>query len=145
MARGLKFRIYVVEGLYYLCSENKGADQLRGYREADLRLCFRICKKPVFLRCGSITVGRILLRDYCGANTDECSCIIEFIKRVEEKRSDARLCRASVSFEGSSCQLSGVNIIRTFILSTSFLFIHLLQAMSSLADFEAAYDLRLMN
>ena len=24
--------------------ENKGADQLRGYREADLRLCFRICK-----------------------------------------------------------------------------------------------------
>ena len=32
-------------GLYYPCSENKGADQLRGYREADLRLCFRICKK----------------------------------------------------------------------------------------------------
>ena len=39
--------------MYYLCSENKGADQLRGYREADLRLCFRICKKPVFLRRGS--------------------------------------------------------------------------------------------
>ena len=30
-------------------SENKGADQLRGYREADLRLCFRICKKSGFL------------------------------------------------------------------------------------------------
>ena len=30
--------------MYNLCSENKGADQLRGYREADLRLCFRICK-----------------------------------------------------------------------------------------------------
>ena len=43
-----------VEGLYHLCSENKGADQLRGYREADLRLCFRICKKPVFSRRGSI-------------------------------------------------------------------------------------------
>ena len=41
------------EGLYYPCSENKGADQLRGYREADLRLCFRICKKPVFSRRGS--------------------------------------------------------------------------------------------
>ena len=53
MARGLKFRIYEVKGLYYLCSENKGADQLRGYREADLRLCFRICKKPVFSRRGS--------------------------------------------------------------------------------------------
>ena len=43
-ARDLKFRIYIVEGLYYLCSENKGADQLRGYRKADLRLCFGIFK-----------------------------------------------------------------------------------------------------
>ena len=34
MARGVKFRILEVEGLYYPCSENKGAD----YREADLRL-----------------------------------------------------------------------------------------------------------
>ena len=30
--------------MYYPCSENKGADQLRGYREADLRLCFRLCR-----------------------------------------------------------------------------------------------------
>ena len=29
----------------YPCSENKGADQLRSYCAADLRLCFRICKK----------------------------------------------------------------------------------------------------
>ena len=28
-------------------SKNKGADQLRGYHEAGLRLCFRICIKPV--------------------------------------------------------------------------------------------------
>ena len=42
MARGLKFHIEEVEGLNYLCSENKDADQLRGSREADLRLCFRI-------------------------------------------------------------------------------------------------------
>ena len=48
MARGLKFRFKKVEELYYLCSVNKGADQLRGYREADLRLCFRICKMLVF-------------------------------------------------------------------------------------------------
>ena len=27
-----------------MCSETKGADQLRGYREAYLRLCFRVCK-----------------------------------------------------------------------------------------------------
>ena len=44
MARGLKFRIKEVGSLYYLYSENKGADQLCGYRTADLRLCFRICK-----------------------------------------------------------------------------------------------------
>ena len=42
----------VVEGLYFLCSENKGADQLHGHRKADLRLCFRICKKPVFSHRG---------------------------------------------------------------------------------------------
>ena len=42
--------------MYYPFSENKGADQLRGYREADLRLCFRICKMPVFLRRGSYSV-----------------------------------------------------------------------------------------
>ena len=53
MARGL-FRIKIEEGLYHPCSENEGADQLRGYnREADLRLCFRICKKPVFSQHGS--------------------------------------------------------------------------------------------
>ena len=39
--------------MYYTSSENKGADQLRGYREAGLRLCFRICRLLVFLRGGS--------------------------------------------------------------------------------------------
>ena len=48
MARNSRFRIKVVEGLYYPFSENKGADQLRSNCAADLRLCFRICKKPVF-------------------------------------------------------------------------------------------------
>ena len=53
MIRGLKFRIKEEEGLYYPSSENKGADQPRGYHEADLRLCFRKCKIPVFLQRGS--------------------------------------------------------------------------------------------
>ena len=53
MARGLKFPIKELEGLYYPCSENKGDDQLRGYREADLRLCFRICNNLFFSRRGS--------------------------------------------------------------------------------------------
>ena len=38
-------------------SENKGADQLRSYCATDMRLCFRICKKPVFIQQGS--------HDYC--------------------------------------------------------------------------------
>ena len=52
-ARSLKFWISEEEKLYYPSSENKGADQLRSYCEADLRLCFRIGNNPVFSRCGS--------------------------------------------------------------------------------------------
>ena len=39
--------------MYYPSSENKGADQLRGYREADLRLCFRLSRLLVFPSGGS--------------------------------------------------------------------------------------------
>ena len=35
--------------MYYLCSENKGADQLCSYCTADLRLCFRIRRLFGFL------------------------------------------------------------------------------------------------
>ena len=41
--------------MYNPSSENKGADQLRGYREADLCLCFRLCRLLVFPRGGSNT------------------------------------------------------------------------------------------
>ena len=51
--RSLKFCSQVEEELYYPSSENKGADQLRGYREADLRLCFRLCSLLVFPWGGS--------------------------------------------------------------------------------------------
>ena len=43
-ARILKFWVEVWEGLYYPCSENKGADQLCSHCTADLHLCFRIAK-----------------------------------------------------------------------------------------------------
>ena len=49
MARRWKFQILKVEGLYYSCRENKGADQLRGYREADLRFCFSHMQHVGFL------------------------------------------------------------------------------------------------
>ena len=41
MASGLKSWFWEVEGLFYLCSENKGVDQLGGNnRSADQHLCF---------------------------------------------------------------------------------------------------------
>ena len=52
MARGLKFCIKEGEGLYYPCSYSKGADQLRGYCEADLCL-FLIMQKSSFLKSHS--------------------------------------------------------------------------------------------
>ena len=67
-ARSLKFRIKVEEELYYTSSENKGADQLRGYREADLRLCFRLCRLLVFPCSGSHI--RFTIRVYPHHTTD---------------------------------------------------------------------------
>ena len=58
MARGMKFRIKKEEGLYYLCSENEGADQLRGHREADLRLLFSLMHNVDFLMTRLILVLR---------------------------------------------------------------------------------------
>ena len=60
-ARSLKFRSYVEEELYYPSSENKGADQLRGYREADLRLCFHLSRLLVFPWGGSFTLSAQIL------------------------------------------------------------------------------------
>ena len=55
MARGFKLRIREVEidRLYYQCSKNKGTDKLRSYHATDLGLCFHICKKQIFSKCGS--------------------------------------------------------------------------------------------
>ena len=63
--------------MYYTCSENKDADQLRGYREADLRLCFRPCKLLVFSRTGSFkksneNKGTDQLCSYCTINLQLC-------------------------------------------------------------------------
>ena len=52
-----------------MCSENKGADQLHGYREADLRLCFRICKKPVFSQRGLILAKDLTKEQLCKYTT----------------------------------------------------------------------------
>ena len=57
MAIGLKFCSYEEVVLYYPSGGNKGADQLCGYCEAELRLCFRICKTFVFSRCGKFVLS----------------------------------------------------------------------------------------
>ena len=68
--------------MYYPCSENKGRDQLRGYREADLRLRFCVCKKPVFSRCGSNK--QILSVTHLNFSTvlffSVHTCILNFVK-----------------------------------------------------------------
>ena len=61
--------------LYYSQSENKDADQLHGYREADLRLCFRICKKPVFSRRGSYLI--VIEGYYCQFSITLCGGSLE--------------------------------------------------------------------
>ena len=84
MARDLKFRIQKVEGLYYPCSENKGADQLRGDREADLRLCFRICKNPDFSQRGSYIFAQVIneVQEVCRPRSCVHSSAVKFNMQV---------------------------------------------------------------
>ena len=62
--------------MFYPSSENKGADQLRGYREADLRLCFRLGKNPVFSRCGSYDFNYEIYTNKLSQNTSLTGLII---------------------------------------------------------------------
>ena len=45
MATGLKFQIWEEEGLFHLCSKNKGADQLQVYCAADRAFVFVYAKR----------------------------------------------------------------------------------------------------
>ena len=72
--------------MYCPCSENKGADQLRGYREADLRLCFRICRLLVFPWGGSLIAvihndielhhGKTCFLHNCAKTKTQISCAV---------------------------------------------------------------------
>ena len=57
--------------MYYLCCKNKGTDQLRGYREADLRLRFRICQTLVF-SCRPRLSGLGEIDGLHGTSTQSC-------------------------------------------------------------------------
>ena len=63
MARGLKFRILEVEGLYYLGRKNKGADELRIYCKAELRLCFLHMQKAGFFHDAAHLITALFLPD----------------------------------------------------------------------------------
>ena len=54
MARGLKFRIYKVEGSYYLCSENKSADQLLFSHDAAHKLKRNIAATSIKTVCENL-------------------------------------------------------------------------------------------
>ena len=69
MDRGLKFRIKVVDGLYFPYSENKDADQLLGHYKADLCLCFRISKNAGFL------MTRLILFNQQITKVRVCKCV----------------------------------------------------------------------
>ena len=69
-----------MKGWFYPYSENKGADQLRGYREADLRLCFRICKNPVFSRRGSFYSWPII--SFSATTKFKCSSVFHIRKDI---------------------------------------------------------------
>ena len=68
MARGLKFQIKEIEGLYYLCRKDKGIDQLHGYTAADQCFHFRKCKKQVFSRRDSYGCEENLMNTFKSAN-----------------------------------------------------------------------------
>ena len=76
--------------MYYPCSENKDADQLRDYREADLRLCFRPCKLLVFSRTGS-THFCILNQFWCIDIMSEFSTDFGYFSIYEQLKFHAQL------------------------------------------------------
>ena len=84
--------------MYYLSSENKGADQLRGYREADLRLCFRLCRLLVFPCSGSnarnnpFMLVAFMLQNTKGTSAEYCK-----YGNVRENLVFANICELAVS------------------------------------------------
>ena len=75
----MKFRIQVEEELYYPSSENKGADQLRSYCEADLRLCFRLGRLLVFPWGSSLDGSNMAMCiKFCNTRSEWCIFILFF-------------------------------------------------------------------
>ena len=65
--------------MYYPISKNKGADQLCSYCTADLRLCFRIGKNPVFLPRGSPTLGYLNRKKFYPIDSSSLASWLELL------------------------------------------------------------------
>ena len=63
-------------------SENEGADQLCGYRTADLRLCFRICKKKRFSHDAAHYTRRFTIHVHASRKRTTVKCQINLQVRA---------------------------------------------------------------
>ena len=70
-----------------LCSENKDADQLRGYREVDLRLWLRICGLLFF--CGAAHMLYIMTKHiFLSVNKYTRSLSVNTYTSISRKEND---------------------------------------------------------
>ena len=121
-AKSLKFRIKVEEELYYASSENKGADQLRSYCEADLRLCFRLSRLLVF-PCGGSFAMTFSVLSRCPIKWRQRQSMIKVwteatksnkqfcIKLIEHDMTSTKRLKHAVCCSGDvACQSHGLNL-----------------------------------
>ena len=92
--------------MYYPCSKNKDADQLRGYREADLRLCFRICRLLVFPRGGSYTYINSLARQ--GGIFFDCQTTYTYINSLARQGGIFFDCQTTYTYINSLARQGGI-------------------------------------
>ena len=99
----------------YPSSENKGADQLRGYLKADLRLCFRICRLLVFSRGGSYVV-----------KLNVVSCVVISFPRVSYRGFEFKCISSWSFFSYFASNKVGLNRKFTFYLMIYLYFLYFL-------------------
>ena len=100
MAIGLKFRIKKKEGMYYLLSEKKGADQLCSYCAADLRLSFLHMQKAGFFMMRLI---------FCALEVEEMRRQME----EELKKKEEELANLSRNYEERMAAAAAANQVST--------------------------------
>ena len=75
--------------MYFLCSKNKAADQVRHYCTVDLCLCFRRCKKQVFSWHNPFVTITRLWSD-CWSSHDLSFAVFLCLKKKSSKQNEPR-------------------------------------------------------